>query len=48
MSVIKNVGNNYFGKWDKTRTACRGIIINQQKNLLVYEKEIDQWMITGA
>ena len=28
MKVIDIVGDNYFGKWDKSRTACRGIIID--------------------
>ena len=31
MKVIDIVGENYFGKWDKTRTACRGIIIHDTK-----------------
>lgn len=31
MKVIEIVGDKYFGKWDKTRTACRGIIIDGNK-----------------
>ena len=42
------VEDNYFGKWDKTRTACRGIIIENSKILLSYETVTDQWMIPGG
>ena len=48
MKVIEIVGDNYFGKWDKTRTACRGIIIDGNKILLSYETVTDQWMIPGG
>ena len=27
MKTIEIVGENYCGNWDKTRTACRGIVI---------------------
>ena len=27
MKTIDIVGENYCGNWDKTRTACRGIVI---------------------
>lgn len=48
MKTIDIVGENYFGKWDKTRTACRGIIIDGSKILLSYETKTDQWMIPGG
>ena len=48
MKVIDIVGENYFGKWDKTRTACRGIIIHDTKVLLSYETRNDQWMLPGG
>ena len=48
MKIIDIVGANYFGKWNKTRTACRGIIIENSKILLSYEAVTDQWMIPGG
>ena len=48
MKVIDIVGENYFGKWDKTRTACRGIIMHDTKVLLSYETRNDQWMLPGG
>ena len=48
MKVIDIVGDNYFGKWDKSRTACRGIIIDGNEILLSYETVTDQWMIPGG
>ena len=48
MKTIDIVGDNYFGKWNKTRTACRGIIIENSKILLSYETVTDQWMIPGG
>ena len=48
MKVIDIVGENYFGKWDKTRTACRAIIIKDNKMLLSYETKTDQWMLPGG
>lgn len=48
MKVIDIVGENYFGKWDKTRTACRGILISDGKILLSYETITGQWMIPGG
>ena len=37
MKIIDIVGDNYLGKWDKTRTACRGIVIENSEILLSYE-----------
>ena len=48
MKVIDIVGEKYLGKWDKTRTACRGIIIDDEKILLSYETKNGQWMIPGG
>lgn len=48
MKTIDIVGENYFGKWDKTRTACRGIVIDGEKILLSYETRTDQWMLPGG
>ncbi len=48
MKVIEITGENYFGKWDKTRVACRGIVINDAKILLSYETATDHWMIPGG
>lgn len=48
MKTIEIVGNNYFGKWDKTRTACRGIILRGEEILLSYETLTDQWMFPGG
>ena len=48
MKIIEIVGENYFGKWEKTRTACRGIVIEDGRILLSYETETGQWMIPGG
>lgn len=48
MKTIDIIGDNYFGKWDKTRTACRGIIIRGNEILLSYETLTEQWMLPGG
>lgn len=48
MKTIEIKGKNYFGKWDKSRSASRGIIIKDGKILLSYETLNDQWMIPGG
>ncbi len=48
MKIIDIVGDNYLGKWNKTRTACRGIVIENSKILLSYETVTAQWMIPGG
>ena len=48
MKTISIVGSNYFGKWDHTRTACRGIIIQDGRLLLSYETVTGQWMLPGG
>ena len=45
---IRIVGDNYFGKWDKTRTACRGIVIRENRLLLSSETVTGQWMLPGG
>ena len=46
--IVKIVGGNYRGKWNKTRTACRGIIIRENRLLLSYETVTRQWMLPGG
>ena len=46
--IVDIIGDNYFGKWDKTRTACRGIIIRDHRLLLSYETVTGQWMLPGG
>lgn len=48
MKTIEIVGENYCGNWDKTRTACRGIVIDRERILLSYEAKTNQWMIPGG
>ena len=48
MKIIAITGDNYFGKWDHTRTACRGIIIQNNRILMSYETRTGQWMIPGG
>ena len=48
MKRIEIIGDNYIGKWDKTRTACRAVVIRDGKLLLSYETKNDQWMIPGG
>lgn len=48
MQTIEIVGDNYFGKWTKTRTACRALILQGSKLLLSYETKTDQWMLPGG
>ena len=37
MKTIEIIGDNYFGKWTETRTACRGIILREKYILMSYE-----------
>ena len=48
MKSIDIVGDNYFGSWTETRTACRGIVLENDMILLSYETLTDQWMIPGG
>lgn len=42
------IGSNYMGYYDKTRVACRVIVVRKGKILLSYETKTDQWMIPGG
>ncbi|MCF0109612.1 MAG: NUDIX domain-containing protein [Erysipelotrichaceae bacterium] len=42
------INDNYSGKWDRSRVACRGIIIDGSQILLSYETAKDQWLIPGG
>ncbi len=46
--IAEIVGDNYSGSWNKTRTACRGIVIMDGKLLLSYETATGQWMLPGG
>ncbi len=48
MKTINIVGDNYFGKWNKTRAACRSVVIKDGKMLLSYETKTNQWMLPGG
>lgn len=48
MKTIEIIGKNYSGKWEKTRTACRAVIMDGAELLLSYETRTDQWMIPGG
>ena len=48
METIEIFGDNYFGKWDHIRTACRAVVIKDGKLLLSYETATDTWMIPGG
>ena len=46
--VTEIVGDNYLGQWKSTRTACRGIVIQDHRILLSYETVHGQWMLPGG
>ena len=48
MKILEIKGNNYNGKYNKTRVACRGLIIRDDEILMSYETETGQWMIPGG
>lgn len=48
MERIEIVGGNYFGRWDHTRTACRGIVLRGDGILTSYETSTGQYMIPGG
>ena len=48
MKTLEIIGGNYFGKWTETRTACRGIILQNKRILMSYETLTEQWMIPGG
>ena len=48
MKTIEIVGQNYFGRWTRERTACRGVVIEDGRILLSYAVRDDLWMIPGG
>ena len=48
MNSIEIFGTNHFEKYTKIREACRGVIIQNDKILLTYEVNTDQWFIPGG
>ncbi len=48
MKTIEITGENYSGNWDKSRTACRGIVMNGTLILLSYETQTGLYMIPGG
>lgn len=41
-------GEDYVGKWNYKRVACRGVIIRDGRILLSHEKTTDRWMTPGG
>ncbi|MBR3060249.1 MAG: NUDIX domain-containing protein [Oscillospiraceae bacterium] len=48
MKTVEIYGENYSGKWVRSRTACRGIVLREGKLLLSYETGSGLWMIPGG
>ena len=48
MKTIEIVGQNYFGSYQKTRAACRAIIVKDDTILLSCEKNNDLYMLPGG
>ncbi len=48
METIDIYGEQYIEQHTKMREACRGIVINNDKILLTYEVNTDQWFIPGG
>ncbi len=48
MKVIEIFGENYFGRWNEIRIACRAIVVKDFKVLLSYETISDTWMLPGG
>ena len=48
MKIKEIIGDDYFGNWANTRTACRAIIIREGEIILSYETKTDQWMLPGG
>ncbi len=48
MSTLDIYGANRFEKSTKIREACRGIVVSDDKILLTYEVNSDQWFIPGG
>lgn len=48
MKKVELFGENYSGKWVRSRTACRGIVLREGKLLLSHETGSGLWMIPGG
>lgn len=48
MKKIEIFGEDRWPEYTKLREGCRGILINNGKILLSYEKNIDQYLIPGG
>ena len=48
MKTKEIIGENYWGHWEHTRIACRGIVIQNGRILLSYETKTGQWMLPGG
>ena len=48
MKTLETIGENHFGHWENTRTACRGIILKDGCVLLSYETLTGLYMIPGG
>lgn len=48
MKTIDVIGKNYFGRYTKTREACRGIVMQDGKILLSHELNSGWWLIPGG
>ena len=48
MKIINIYGDNKYEKSTKYRGACRGIALKEDKILLTYEVNTDQWFIPGG
>ena len=48
MKTLETIGEIYFGHWENTRTACRGIILKDGCVLLSYETLTGLYMIPGG
>ena len=48
MKTLEIVGRNYSGSWNRTRVACRGLVLRDVMLLLSYETRSGLWMIPGG
>ena len=48
MKILNIYGDNRLETYTKTREACRGIVVSDEKILLAYEVNTDQWFIPGG
>ena len=48
MKTINIYGENKYEQSTKYREACRGIVLKEDKILLTYEVNTDQWFIHGG